>query len=120
LPGVIELETWNALSSRCDGRLRKLAQLAAIDKRFQDVLLEGDWPYLWIEATYVKVRQNGRIGSVAVTVAVGVNSDGAFTQLAIVLLRARQAASANGRCLTRGCWRPEIDHWPLPSQKLHC
>ncbi|WP_370693834.1 hypothetical protein [Methylobacterium sp. NEAU K] len=21
----------------------------------------GEWPYLWIDATYVKVRQNGRI-----------------------------------------------------------
>ncbi|MGY3408407.1 transposase-like protein [Bradyrhizobium sp. GM5.1] len=29
-------------------------------------------PYLWIDATYVKVRQNGRIVSVAVIVAVGV------------------------------------------------
>ena len=34
------------------------------------------WPYLWIDATYVKVRQNGRIVSVAVIVAVGVNGDG--------------------------------------------
>ena len=33
-------------------------------------------PYLWIDATYVKVRQDGRIVSVAVIVAVGVNSDG--------------------------------------------
>src|ERR1700735_4355636 len=38
--------------------------------------IEGDWPYLWIDATYVKWRQNGRIVSVAVIVAVGVNSDG--------------------------------------------
>ena len=38
--------------------------------------IEGDWPYLWIDATYVKVRQSGRIVSVAVIVAVGVNSDG--------------------------------------------
>jgi transposase-like protein len=38
--------------------------------------IEGDWPYLWIDATYVKVRQGGRIISVAVTIAVGVNSDG--------------------------------------------
>ncbi|SMX56466.1 Putative transposase (fragment) [Bradyrhizobium sp. ORS 285] len=22
--------------------------------------IEGDWPYLWIDATYVKMRQNGR------------------------------------------------------------
>ena len=50
-----------------------------IDERvhaFLDRPIEGDWPYLWIDATYVKVRQNGRIVSVAVIIAVGVNSDG--------------------------------------------
>ena len=45
-------------------------------KAFLDRPLEGDWPYLWIDATYVKVRQTGRIVSVAVIIAVGVNSDG--------------------------------------------
>jgi len=52
---------------------------AEIDERVSAFLerpLEGDWPYLWIDATYVKVRQNGRIVSVAVIVAVGVNTDG--------------------------------------------
>lgn len=38
--------------------------------------LEGDWPYIWIDATYVKTRQNGSIVSVAVIIAVGVNTDG--------------------------------------------
>ena len=50
-----------------------------IDKRvkaFLDRPLEGDWPYVWIDATYVKVRRNHRIVSVAVIVAVGVNADG--------------------------------------------
>jgi transposase-like protein len=50
-----------------------------IDEKVQAFLdrpIEGDWPYLWIDATYVKVRQNGRIISVAVIIAVGVNSDG--------------------------------------------
>jgi putative transposase len=45
-------------------------------KAFLDRPIEGDWPYLWIDATYVKVRQNGRIVSVAVIIAVGVNADG--------------------------------------------
>ena len=45
-------------------------------KTFLERPIEGDWPYLWIDATYVKVRQNGRIVSVAVIVAVGVNGDG--------------------------------------------
>jgi transposase-like protein len=36
----------------------------------------GQWPYLWVDATYVKVREAGRIVSVAVTIAVAVNTDG--------------------------------------------
>jgi putative transposase len=52
---------------------------AEIDEKVKAFLarpIEGDWPYLGIDATYVKVRQNGRIISVAVIVAVGVNGDG--------------------------------------------
>ena len=50
-----------------------------IDERVNAFLerpIEGDWPYLWIDATYLKVRRDGRIISVAVTIAVGVNADG--------------------------------------------
>src|ERR1700704_1677361 len=43
---------------------------------FLDRPLEGEWPYLWLDATYVKARRDGRIVSVAVIVAVGVNGDG--------------------------------------------
>jgi putative transposase len=45
-------------------------------KAFLDRPLEGEWPYIWLDATYVKVRRNNRIVSVAVIVAVGVNGDG--------------------------------------------
>lgn len=45
-------------------------------KAFLERPIEGDWPYLWIDATYLKVRRGGRIVSVAVIVAVGVNADG--------------------------------------------
>ena len=45
-------------------------------KTFLDRPLEGDWPYLWVDATYVRVRNNGRIVPVAVIVAVGMNADG--------------------------------------------
>src|SRR5215211_6831766 len=38
--------------------------------------IEGEWPYLWIDATYLKERQAGRIVSTAVIIAVGVNTDG--------------------------------------------
>src|SRR5580692_5827328 len=43
---------------------------------FLDRPLEGEWPYIWLDATYVKARRDGRIVSVAVIIAVGVNSDG--------------------------------------------
>ncbi|GJE04603.1 IS256 family transposase ISAli6 [Methylobacterium isbiliense] len=45
-------------------------------KAFLERPIEGEWPYCWIDATYVKVRQAGRVVSMAVTVAVGVNTDG--------------------------------------------
>src|SRR5882724_4977724 len=45
-------------------------------KAFLERPVEGDWPYLWIDATYLKVRRGGRIVSVAVIIAVGVNGDG--------------------------------------------
>lgn len=51
----------------------------SIDERvhaFLDRPIEGEWPYLWIDATYVKVREAGRIISVAVIIAVAVNTDG--------------------------------------------
>ena len=40
-------------------------------KAFLDRPIEGEWPYLWIDATYVKVRSNGRVVSVAAIMAVG-------------------------------------------------
>ena len=50
-----------------------------IDERVQTFLsrpIESEWPYVWLDATYVKARRDHRIVSVAVIVAVGVNSDG--------------------------------------------
>ena len=50
-----------------------------IDERVKTFLqrpIEGTWPYLWIDATYVKVRDGGRIVSVAVIIAVAANTDG--------------------------------------------
>ena len=50
-----------------------------IDERVNAFLtrpIEGEWPYLWIDATYLKECQAGRIVSTAVIIAVGVNTDG--------------------------------------------
>jgi len=50
-----------------------------VDERVQAFLnrpIEGDWPYVWIDATYIKARRGGHIVSVAATIAIGVNADG--------------------------------------------
>jgi putative transposase len=50
-----------------------------IDERVNAFLsrpIEGSWPYLWIDATYLKSRKGGRVASVALIVAVAVNTDG--------------------------------------------
>jgi transposase-like protein len=52
---------------------------AEIDERvnvFLDRPLEGDWPFVWLDATYIKARHSGRIASVAATIAVAVNTQG--------------------------------------------
>src|SRR5215210_4550998 len=41
--------------------------------RFRNRPLEGPYPYVWLDATYLKARQDGRVVSVAVVIAVGVN-----------------------------------------------
>jgi transposase-like protein len=51
---------------------------AEIDERVNAFLtrpLEGAWPYLWLDATHVKVREGGRIVSRAVIIAVAVNGE---------------------------------------------
>jgi putative transposase len=44
--------------------------------RFRTRPLAGAYPYLWLDATYLKVRQDGRVVSMAVVIAIGVNAEG--------------------------------------------
>jgi putative transposase len=44
-------------------------------ERFRSRPLEGPYPYVWVDATYVKAREDGRVVSVAVVIAVGVNGN---------------------------------------------
>src|SRR5690349_23158711 len=50
-----------------------------IDERVMAFLerpIEGEWRYLWLDATYLKVREGGRIDSVAAIIAVAVSTEG--------------------------------------------
>lgn len=56
--------------------LRLCAELSGRARAFLERPLEGVWPYVWLEATYLKCRDAGRVVSKAVVVAVGVNASG--------------------------------------------
>jgi transposase-like protein len=50
-----------------------------IDERANAFLtrpLDGEWPYLWLDATYLKQREGGRVVSVAAIIAVAANTEG--------------------------------------------
>ena len=74
---VDELVQAMGLSGISKSQVSKLCK--DIDERvnvFLDRPIEGEWPYLWLDATYLKVRDGGRIVSVAAIIAVAANSNG--------------------------------------------
>ena len=50
---------------------------------FRNRPLEAEYPYLWLDALYLKVRQNHRIVSMAVVIAIGVRETGEREILAV-------------------------------------
>jgi putative transposase len=72
-----------------------------IDERVNAFLgrpIEGSWPYLWIDATYLKSRKGGRVVSVAVIVAVAVNSDGRREVLGVAPALPKPRCSGPSSC----------------------
>jgi putative transposase len=55
---------------------RICAELDGEVAAFRSRGLEGEHPYVWIDATYHKVRQDGRVQSMATVVAIGVAATG--------------------------------------------
>jgi putative transposase len=55
---------------------RVCAELDGEVEAFRARALSGEHPYLWIDATYHKVRQDGRVQSMATVVAIGVTAEG--------------------------------------------
>src|ERR687883_1098021 len=55
---------------------RLCQELDAEVERFRTRALDGPYPYCWLDATFVKVRQDGRVVNVAVVIAIGVNASG--------------------------------------------
>ncbi|MGV3615492.1 MAG: IS256 family transposase [Fimbriimonas sp.] len=55
---------------------RQCEEVEARVKEFLARPLEGEFPYVWLDATYLKVRDGGRIVSKAAVLAVGLSSEG--------------------------------------------
>jgi putative transposase len=82
------------------------AKAADIDEwvnAFLDRPIDGEWPYLWLDATHLKVRDGGRIISVAAIIAVAVSTDGRreIVGLGIGPSGAEPFCSTNRRCIAR-------------------
>ena len=95
---------------------------AEIDKRVTAFLtrpLEGARPCLWSDATCLKVRRNGHIMSMAVIVAVGINTDGRRGALGFRKLPARRRHHARDpeaaeafKKVSRNAWRRSAPRIP--------
>jgi putative transposase len=65
-------------------------------ERFRTRRLEGPYPYLWLDATCVKARHDGRVCSMAVVIAIGVTASGEREVLGLDL-----GPSEDGACWTQ-------------------
>lgn len=91
LVGVVMEAYVNGVSTRKVDKLVKELGLEGIDKssvsrinkgldervaEFSERPLESEYPYLWLDATFPKVREGGRVQSTALVIAMGVNREG--------------------------------------------
>lgn len=80
---------------------RMAASLDVEVKEFRERRLDGKaFPYIWLDAMYVKVREGGRIVSKAVLVAFGVNEDGEREVLGVDVTNGEMQA----------CWKAFLEH----------
>jgi transposase-like protein len=55
---------------------RLCAELDKEVERFRTRKLDGPYPYIWLDGTFVKVRDNGRVVSQAIVIAIAVTANG--------------------------------------------
>ena len=93
---VDELVQAMGLSGISKSQVSKLCK--DIDERVHAFLarpLAGEWPYLWLDATYLKQREGGRIVSVAAIIA-------CMGPIAVKRILFRYSTGAWGGCAGRG------------------
>jgi len=106
---VDELAQAMGLSGISKSTVSKLCK--DIDERVNEFLnrpLTGEWPYVWLDATYLKVRQGGRIVSVAAIIAVAANTDG---RREIIGLGLGPSEACAGKTIPRIVFRSGLPFW---------
>ncbi len=74
---VDELVKSRGMAGISKSQVSRLCQeLDTAVERFRSRRLDGTYPYVWLDATYLKVRKDGRVISMAVVIAIGVNGQG--------------------------------------------
>ena len=107
LLAVVQQAYIEGVSTRKVDDLLKALGLTGIDKskvsrickdldelveQFRNRPLEGEYPYLWLDALYLKVRQNHRIVSLALVIAIGVDGEGQRQILGFALGASEESA----------------------------
>ena len=83
---------WASRASRRARSSRLAASLDEVVEAFRSRPLAGPYPYLSLDALAVKVREGGRICSVACVHAVGVSADGRRESLGLDLVTSEDGA----------------------------
>jgi transposase-like protein len=82
---------------------RLCAELDAEVERFRTRRLEGPCKDVWLDATFLKVRESGRVVSIAVVIAIGVSADG---QRAVLGLDVGPSEDGPSGCSSCAAWSP--------------
>jgi len=75
---------------------RMAASLDAEVREFRERRLDKAYPYVWLDALYIKVRRGQRIVSTAILLATGVNADGEREVLGVDSAASEQCLSWKG------------------------
>ena len=77
---------------------RLCAELDTEVERFRTRKLVGPYPYVWLDGTFVKVREHGRVVSQAIVIAIGVTNSGEREVLGLDVGPTRAAPSGWRSC----------------------
>jgi putative transposase len=102
-PSVVDLVKAMGMSGISGNQVSRLCEETdGKVKAFLNRPLEGEWPYVWVDATYLRVRRGGRIVAVVVIIAIGVDTDGRREVLGLEIGTSEASARCSSNTMTSG------------------